>query len=113
MLGQVLSEGRSMLPADFQLTVKPEADNSASLVDAKFRNIGSLLNQDLLARYVAVILSTMSVAIMSNVCLNKNFRAFYFRRSSKMCLLSNILLLGPKLGHRDFCLYETKKVPAS
>lgn len=48
----VLSEGRSMLPADFQLRVKPEGctEQLASLVDTKYRAIGSLLNQDLLAR---------------------------------------------------------------
>lgn len=46
----VLSEGRSMLPADFQLAVKPEVENPANVVDNKFRNIGSLLNIDLLTR---------------------------------------------------------------
>jgi hypothetical protein len=39
-----------MLPADFQMTVQPEGENLDSLVDIKFKNIGSLLNQDLLAR---------------------------------------------------------------
>jgi hypothetical protein len=40
-----------MLPADFQMTVQPEGgENLESLVDTKFKNIGSLLNQDLLSR---------------------------------------------------------------
>jgi hypothetical protein len=41
-----------MLPADFQMTVQPEGGDNPldSLVDTKFKNIGSLLNQDLLAR---------------------------------------------------------------
>ena len=48
-----------MLPADFQLSVKPESgENMASLVDTKYRNIGSLLNQELLAR--STILHTLT-----------------------------------------------------
>jgi hypothetical protein len=46
-----------MLPADFQMTVQPEGGENPldSLVDTKFKNIGSLLNQDLLARWGATI----------------------------------------------------------
>jgi len=42
----VLSECRSLLPSDFQLKVTPDE----SLLDTNFRNIGSILNQDLLNR---------------------------------------------------------------
>jgi hypothetical protein len=66
-----------MLPADFQLMVKPEggSTNPAALVDAKFRNIGSLLNQDLLARYIqyGLIQSSQSLRAKSVFLLQANF----------------------------------------
>ena len=45
---QVLSDGRSLLPSDFQVMVKPEVENVASILENKFKNIGALLTQDLL-----------------------------------------------------------------
>jgi len=48
----VMSEGRSMLTADVQVMVKPE-ENSPSpdtLIETNFRNIGNILNQELLNR---------------------------------------------------------------
>ena len=46
-----MSDGRSMLPSDFQVMVKPEVENVASILENKFQNIGVLLNQDLLDRW--------------------------------------------------------------
>ena len=48
---QVLSDGRSLLPSDFQVMVKPEVENVASILENKFKNIGALLTQDLLNRW--------------------------------------------------------------
>jgi len=45
----VMSEGRSMLPSDFGLMVKPDETGSQQ-IDNCFKNIGSVLNQDLLNR---------------------------------------------------------------
>jgi len=45
----VMSEGRSLLPSDFQLMVKTE-DTPSNILENCFRNISSILNQDLLNR---------------------------------------------------------------
>merc|ERR1719383_28492 len=45
----VMSEGRSLLPSDFQLMVKTE-DSPSNMLETCFKNISSILNQDLLNR---------------------------------------------------------------
>ena len=46
-----MSEGRSMLPSDYQLMVKPDSESGPSHLETRFKNIGAALNQDVLNRY--------------------------------------------------------------
>jgi len=47
----VLSEGRSWLPSDFALPVTPVQENNLeALIETNYKNIGNILNQDVLNR---------------------------------------------------------------
>lgn len=51
----VLSEGRSMLPSDIQLMLKPDCEASPDIISTKFSGIGSYLTNALLTRLRAYI----------------------------------------------------------
>jgi len=52
----VLSEGRSMLPSDFQLLVKPECEAKPDIIATKFRAVGQYLTAGLLDKVRAYVI---------------------------------------------------------
>lgn len=51
----VMSEGRSMLPSDVQLMLKPDCEASPGVIGTKYSGIGSYLTSSLLARLRAFV----------------------------------------------------------